>query len=720
MKLSPTPAKAKLFLALYFLMSIYSFGQTTIYLENFDDQLGKGATGSTPNVDLSGVDWTIDFSGATLSNSYRFRVRNVSGQLVFEARNIGTSIWLSPIINISSHTNIAFTIDASEGNNNSLDNSDTLVTEYRIDGGSWTNAVTNGNLSNDYGTVQISQTNLSGTTLEIRVIATNNGNNEQQRIDNVMVTGLSPVTYIYNNNWSPSDPNGVSTIANDINVINGTANFYSNTSCNDFMTNPEGNVTIDNGVTLTVNNEMMLQSSSTQYSSLILDGTITGNVSYKRHINIAAGSGTTTTENDLVSPPLIGQSFGDFRLANPNILSGTIGGNLAFLFGPFNPTTETYINYSASDDTNTLDAGNGYRTGSTDNGTYTFTGSIETGNVNVTVTFGGASNWNLIGNPYPSYLNVQEFLNNVINRTLMDINAVGIYGYDGAAEDGWTIYNLATTNSSTVITPGQGFFIDASANGNMEFTPSMRTTGSSDDFIIGRDSNPLTYLKLKVSNDENSFKTNFYFNDDSSLSLDPGYDAKIWNNIPPSFSIYSHLVENNNGEAMAIQSLHSNDLFNVTIPLGVNTPNTSEIEFSIVESTIPNTINIYLEDIVENTLTLLTDTTYSLVPTAPTNGTGRFYLRFIDSQLNLNEVALESLNIYTDYNNKSIVIAGLIQQPTNFQLIDLQGRNIKNIDLQLNSRQNSIDTSNLTKGIYIAQLRSFRGTSIKTQKVIIQ
>jgi hypothetical protein len=141
---------------------------------------------------------------------------------------------------------------------------------------------------------------------------------------------------------------------------------------------------------------MGLESTSTSYSSLILDGIINGNVSYKRHVSNASGNGSATGNNNLISPPLSGQTFGDFRAANPNILSRTINGNLAFLFGPFNPETVIYTLYTPTDDDSTLNAGAGYRTGSTDESTYTFTGTIEKNEVNVPIVSGGASNWNLI------------------------------------------------------------------------------------------------------------------------------------------------------------------------------------------------------------------------------------------------------------------------------------------------------------------------------------
>ena len=543
------------------------------------------------------------------------------------------------------------------------------------------------------------------------------GSNDGE-VEDYTITILPGIEYTYNNAWLPSDPNGVATIANNITVINGTANFNTTTDSKNIIVNPEGSITIDNGVTLTIDGEMTLESSSTRYASLISDGIIIGDVVYKRHINNAAGTGLTTTANDLVSAPLTGQTFGAFRTTNTNILSGNIGGSPAFLYGPFNPLTETYVNYSSSDDLSTLDAGNGYRTGSTDGATYTFTGTIETSTVNKAIVAGGMSNWNLIGNPYPSYLKVQDFLNNVSNAGLLDEDAVGIYGYDGTATDGWIIYNLATTTASTVITPGQGFFVDAESSGNIQFTPSMRSTGTDDDFIAGRNLNTLIFLKLNVSNTTNNYNTDFYFNDNATLGLDQGYDATVWNDTAPSFSVYSNLVENNTGKAMALQALHSSDLLNVTIPLGVNTNTSSDIVFTISESTIPENINVYLEDAVENTSTLLTAEDYIVRPNSALSGTGRFYLRFVANQLNVKEIELEALNIFTNYSQKTIVIEGKVEQQTSFQLFDVHGRLVTNTALMQQSNRQIIDVSQLTSGIYVIKLKN--NTTTKTQKVVLK
>ena len=537
-------------------------------------------------------------------------------------------------------------------------------------------------------------------------------------IEDYTVTVLPGITYVYDDGWSPADPNGVATLANPIEVVRGNAVISTSTQCESIVVNPAASLTVNTGVTLDIANSLDLQSTSIAFSSLILNGTINGTINYYRHVNSASGSGTSTGNNDLISAPLQGQTFGDLSSANPNILSGNIGGNPAFLFGPFEPATSTYLNYTPANNTDPLAAGIGYRTGSTDNSTYTFTGTVETGNVEVSVTNGGATNWNLIGNPYPSYINVQAILNETTNRNRFDENSVGIYGYDGSATDGWTIYNLATTNGSTIIAPGQGFFIDAETTGIFRFTPGMRTTGTADDFIVGRNSQPLTYLKLQLSDAASNFHTDFYFNEQASTDLDAGYDASVWNSLPANFSIHSYLVENDNGIAMAIQALHTNDISEVTVPLGININPNEAVEFSILDSTLPDTINVYLEDTETGTNTLLNDENYTVNLDNAVVGKGRFYLRFVNQTLSTNENTLEQLQIFTNQQERSLIIKGQLQNAAQFKLYDLQGRLVKEIELSDRTTIQSIDISELPSGVFIADIQNENAR--KTQKIILK
>ena len=57
-----------------------------------------------------------------------------------------------------------------------------ISSEYRIDGGAWTQFETNGSLVDDFTTINCQQSNLSGSTLEIQDYQNNAANNDRHRI----------------------------------------------------------------------------------------------------------------------------------------------------------------------------------------------------------------------------------------------------------------------------------------------------------------------------------------------------------------------------------------------------------------------------------------------------------------------------------------------------------------------------------------------------------
>ena len=72
-----------------------------------------------------------------------------------------------------------------------MESSDIFNTEYRIDGGTWTPAGTNGILNDDFTSATVSQTGLSGSTLEIRVTMNNGAGSEYHRLDDILVEGTA-------------------------------------------------------------------------------------------------------------------------------------------------------------------------------------------------------------------------------------------------------------------------------------------------------------------------------------------------------------------------------------------------------------------------------------------------------------------------------------------------------------------------------------------------
>ncbi|MDG5490151.1 T9SS type A sorting domain-containing protein [Psychroserpens sp. SPM9] len=585
----------------------------------------------------------------------------------------------------------------------------------------------NGAIDTDEGTVSIDIPDAVSTiALQIRV--RNNGINGYSGFDNFKLVSVFDGLLYVDNGWSPNPPSNTTGTDNAY-VLDGTYNVATNIELNNLYVNTDAATSISAGQSITTNSGLVnngtfeLNSVSTSYSSLIVNGSVDGNVIYKRHVNITSDPGESG-ENDLISAPVYGQTFGDFAAANSNIVENSSDISVK-LFGPFNKSTGLYQTYDLdipADANAVLDVANGYRAASTNSSTFSFEGLVANTVISKPIVVSGphSPEWNLIGNPYPSYLKLSDFL--VANNSEFEPISSGIYGYDGDASDGWQIWNLAYSdaNPNAKITPGQGFLVASKAGGaTITFSPAMRTIGTTDDFIAGRNaSQNLAHLKLQLHTTDASYNTNIYFNDNASLGMDHGYDASLFNNSTPEFALYSHLVENNSGVNLAVQSVNYDALNDVIIPLGVHANQGEQLTFSIAESDIQEGIDIYLEDTQTNTFTLLTASEYVLTPNTNLSGTGRFYLRFSGEALSTSENSFETIQIYTTKTPKTLFIKGTLSANTTAEIYDIQGRLILNSKLDTSQINNQIDLSNVTKGIYVVKLNN--GIQEKSQKIIIQ
>lgn len=532
----------------------------------------------------------------------------------------------------------------------------------------------------------------------------------------VNLVGSNDLIYT-NGTWTPNAPSS-SAITNNVLVLDGNYNINSDVIVNNIEVSENATMTVLKNGSLTVegnltsNGNVTLESDSNEYASLIVDGYVVGEVIYKRHANASSGG------KDLIAAPVLGQQFNDFQTANSNIVSN--GDGTLFLFGPFEKPTNAYITY-ANTETAKLTASKGYRTASTDNDTFTFTGLVTTKDVSAPVFISGPTTpeWNLIGNPYPSYISLKEFLS--LNNSKFNTERAGVYGYDGDASNGWTIWNQAyvDANPDAKITPGQGFLVGTNTDGiNFEFTPSMRVIGNSDDFIAGRQQvTSISHLQVMLSNPSNFYKTDFYVTDNATLGQDPNYDSEIFG-TSPSFALYSHLVEDNSGKAIGVQSIGNTRLSDVVIPLGVNIENGEQATFSVSETTLSGDVNVYLEDRESNTFTLLNDLDYTFTSDVVLDGTGRFYLRFSEeSTLNISDNKLSNIKIYNVNASKTIVVKGELDTSSKLSIYDIQGRLIKVEMLSTNNSLNVIEASYLSTGIYVVKLNN--GLQEKVQKIIL-
>ena len=712
----------------------------TIAIQDFDGTpIEWTYTNSVPFFDntwgTDGYYGIIDVSSASPLNYSGFSNNILGENDLFDEGDNGTSQYATIIfdpINITSYDDVILTFDWQvEGYDNDGDdvyyeliyNGASQGVVYLFDG--------NGIPTADSGSESIAVPNsVNNISLKLRI--RNNGETGYSGFDNFKLASVFDGLLYADSSWMPYAPSDT-TGSEDAYIYNGTYDVPTNVILNNLYINEGATTSVAFGQSITMNNNIVnngtleLNSVSTSYSSLIVDGVVFGDTDYKRHVNRTAMTGLSG-ENDLISPPVSGQTFGNFAAVNTNIVENPSDTSQK-LFGPFDKATATYLIYDTdvpADANAVFQPGNGYRAASTDTSTFTFTGAVNTSTVDVPIFYSGPNQqeWNLIGNPYPSYVKLSDWLD--ANSAELRPVSSGIYGYDGDASDGWTIWNQAYSDlhPEAVITPGQGFLVAAlDEGGTISFTPSMRSTGTTDDFIVGKSANStignISHLKLKAVSTNLVHKTEFYISDYGSLGLDSGYDAITYDGIAPEFSIYSHLIEENDGLDMAVQTIGNRDLENNTIiPLGINALQGQQLTISIETSTLDENINVYLNDNLTNTFTLLNTEDYVFTPNSNLNGTGRFYLQFESERLSTEENALSTLQIYATASEKILYIKGLLQNDTTLKLYDIQGREILNETLKGNNTSQKIDLSTLKTGVYIVHLEN--NAQNRTQKIIIK
>ena len=473
-----------------------------------------------------------------------------------------------------------------------------------------------------------------------------------------------------------------------------------------------------------------LNSDSDEFSSIIIGGSVTGNISYNRYVNSVG-----TNEWDLIGAPVEGQSINSFVTANASTLASN---GDAYAIGYYDNYWNEWENYTTSSNGYPFNGnfllGMGFQMATISGGTLKFTGAPAATNktlpiidFSVVVGEGGGegTKWNLVANPFPSYIHGNtsaDSSNNflTINSEKLHDSYQAIYGYD-ADGSGYTVYN--NTSAALRIAPGQAFMV-ASDNPNvgnpdvLSFTTAMRTTTGGDDLIVGRDPIDSYELVLKLyEGDSEIDHTKFYFGDGLGLDLDPGYDAGHFNQ---GASLMSRLVEEDEGVGLVINAMGIESANDVVVPIELNREAGNNFRISIGTFNIDTAINVYLEDNVQETMTLLNDQDFELTAENELSGIGRFFIHLTETVLSIDDkIETNYLNVFKADVNNFITVEGLANQSnlTKLRLYTIHGKEVISATLNNNNKQ-LISTQGLSPGIYIVKLES--GNILLTKKLFIK
>jgi len=373
----------------------------------------------------------------------------------------------------------------------------------------------------------------------------------------------------------------------------------------------------------------------------------------------------------------------------------------------------------------------------------TFNGQLNTGTISVPVVLSQNAadtndDWNLLGNPYPSAIYVDEFINHnstILSGTVylwsheddIDILNPGPDTYNFRSND-YAMYNgvggVGTASTGDIVSniptgyiaSGQGFFIDAITAGTVEFTNAMRNrTYSNDDFF--RNSEPNSSLLtekdrmwLNLTNPDGAFSQILVgYMDDGTLEKDPLYDGI---RLEGSNYIDFYSKDETNTNKYGIQGRPPFSIDDV-IPLGYDSSILGELTISLYQTEgVLSNINVYLKDNLLNSIHDLTSSNYTFT-TENGSFSNRFEIVFQSEALSIDDhqissdelsiIELQNGSVKFSVGNNTITIDTI-------EIIDLLGRTL--YQLKGNSSSEIFELNNLSQTAYIAKISLSNGQTI--------
>lgn len=373
---------------------------------------------------------------------------------------------------------------------------------------------------------------------------------------------------------------------------------------------------------------------------------------------------------------------------------------------------------------------------------YSFRGPLNTGIISVPVerndTELGDTNWNLIGNPYPSAIDATLFFNennysaNPSTGTLdgaiylwshstppsvtnngnqqinFDLNDYITLNYTGSSVSGVTNY----------IASGQGFFVtysDAapSSNGTVTFNNSMRVDGNNNQFFRTSNVNASTNtsenkLWLKLTNDF-GLKDNImigYVNGATTVNDGAAYDAKTNGAYTKTMTFYSLIPSDS--EKLSVQGKAISDLnINETIYIGflnkIDIPTVYTISIDNFEGDFLANNTAYIKDNLLNTYHDLSANAYSFTSEVG-EFNDRFEIVFTNPTLSIDQFTSNEINttIISLPNDDVKFIAPKNLSINSVTIYDNLGRKI--INLKGSEQTETYHLNTLSQSVYLAEI----------------
>lgn len=372
----------------------------------------------------------------------------------------------------------------------------------------------------------------------------------------------------------------------------------------------------------------------------------------------------------------------------------------------------------------------------------TFTGVPNNGRQQITGLV--ANKLYLIGNPYPSALDADSFIDgnqNVLNGTLYfwthnspiannvyAQNDYASYNRTGAVSTAAAALNPGVNSSAPTgkIGSGQGFFASSKnpslTNGDtsIDFYNSMRVG------VGGITGNNAQFFRLNQANqtiEKNRFWLNVANSQGAFKQLLVGYLTEATNDIDDLFdgesldaNQYLDFYTINQNKNLVIQGRALPFDVNDEVAVGFRTTLSGSFTISLENGDgLFTNQNIFIEDLLTNTITNLKNSNYTFT-TVPGTFNDRFVLRYLSNSTGLNTDTFDINSVLVYQNNASVFISSGIELLDNIKVYDLQGRLIAE-QMNVNATATSIKNVQPTNQILIVKITTQKN-NVVTKKLI--
>ncbi len=374
-------------------------------------------------------------------------------------------------------------------------------------------------------------------------------------------------------------------------------------------------------------------------------------------------------------------------------------------------------------------------------GTRTFTGTVNNGDLsttiwstNITSTLWGGTKWNLVGNPYPSAIDLNAFWTaNTNSGAISD----GVYFWMSSATQpyndcsdyyiwnptgtvtGATCLNapppLPVLTSYTYASSGQGFWVYAAGSpgttATVTFDNSMRSVGTNSNFYKRAPGFERMWLTV-TRNHRRSNQILLGLTNDATHGYDPYWDA---HKIAGSSTIeLAFILDSNLFAILAQPTLSYQD--QEELPLYVVADSLGMYEFAIDSINNPSVTNYFLIDrdlgIVHNL-----STPYEVRLSAGTY-TERFYLLYTDVLKDVKSDAGEAISVIVFNSEDNIKLQVDNAMLKNLTLYNTVGALLWNKD-NVNAPSYEIPVGEYATGVYFVKLELDNGHE-ETRKIVVR